>query len=135
MNQAIIVGNLTRDPELSQTSSGVSYCKFSVAVNREYPDSNGEQITDFFNVVCWKGTAEACAKCLQKGSKVLVRAEMHPKSYEKDGEKRYSFELSATKVEFLGRPSSNQPEKEEVKQEKMPSSKPVIEDIDDGLPF
>ena len=62
MNKVILVGNLTRDPELSETPSGVAVCKFSIAVNRPHANSDGERQTDFFNIVVWRGQGENAAK-------------------------------------------------------------------------
>ena len=62
MNKVFLIGNLTRDPELSETTSGVSLCRFAIAVNRNYGGSDGERKTDFFNVVAWRGLAETVAR-------------------------------------------------------------------------
>ena len=62
MNRATLIGNLTKDPDMRQTQSGVSVCTFTLAVQRRYADQNGEKQTDFFNVVCWRGLADNCAK-------------------------------------------------------------------------
>lgn len=138
MNQAIVVGNLTRDPELMQSDSGVAYCRFDVAVNRRFADSNGEKITDFFRVITWRGVAESCAKYLKKGSKVLVEAEMQTGSYEKDGITRYTFTLSANRVEFLNRAQTPESQEDEGKREnkKETSKRKPEEPIeDDDSPF
>lgn len=138
MNQAIVVGNLTRDPELMQSDSGVAYCRFDVAVNRQFADSNGEKITDFFRVITWRGVAESCAKYLKKGSKVLVEAEMQTGSYEKDGITRYTFTLSANRVEFLNRAQTPESQEDEGKRENKKETskrKPEGPIEDDGLPF
>ena len=71
MNKVILIGNLTRDPELATTNSGISYCRFSLAVQRRFA-SNGERETDFINVVVWRGQAENCNKYLKKGSKFWI---------------------------------------------------------------
>ncbi|MDE6397781.1 MAG: single-stranded DNA-binding protein, partial [Clostridiales bacterium] len=93
MNKAIIVGNLTRDPDLAQTSSGISVCRFSVAVNRPYTNANGEREADFINIVVWRERAENCGKYLSKGSKVAVCGQIQTRSYDdKDGNKRYVTE-------------------------------------------
>ena len=72
MNKCILIGNLTRDPELTTTATGVSLCRFSIAVNRAYANQNGEREADFFNIVTWRGLAENCSKYLSKGRKVAV---------------------------------------------------------------
>ena len=72
MNKVFLIGNLTRDPELSQLPSGVSVCKFGLAVNRNFTNSSGEREVDFFNITAWRGLGENCAKYLSKGRKVSV---------------------------------------------------------------
>jgi len=102
MNRCMIIGNLTRDPELRETSNGIKYCRFAVAVNRRLKGADGEKITDYFNVVTWRATAENCQKYLAKGKKVFVCGEMQFRNYEdKDGVKRVASEISADEIEFL----------------------------------
>ena len=67
MNKTFLIGNLTRDPELTQTPNGVSVCKMSIAVNRNFTNANGERDTDFFNVVAWRGLADNCGKFFKQG--------------------------------------------------------------------
>lgn len=102
MNKLILIGNLTRDPELSQLSSGVSVCKFGIAVNRTFTNANGEREVDFFNVTAWRGLGENCAKYLSKGKKVCVVGRVQIGSYEdKEGNKRTSVDVIAEDIEFL----------------------------------
>ena len=102
MNKVILIGNLTRDPELSQTQSGISMCRFSIAVNRNFTNANGERETDFFNITVWRGLAENCAKYLAKGRKVCVVGSLQNRSYEdKDGNRRTVTDVVAEDVEFL----------------------------------
>ena len=99
MNKVILVGNLTRDPELAQTPSGISVCKFSIAVNRDYTNANGERDADFINIVTWRNLADNCAKYLVKGSKVAVCGSLQTSSYEdRNGEKRYRTDVVADNV-------------------------------------
>lgn len=103
MNKCIFVGNLTRDPETGSTNSGISYCRFSIAVNRNYANANGEREADFINIVTWRGLADNCARYLQKGSKVCVCGQLQTRTYEgQDGTKRYATEIVADDVEFIG---------------------------------
>lgn len=103
MNKCIFVGNLTRDPEMGSTNSGISYCRFSIAVNRTYSNANGEREADFINIVTWRGLADNCGKYLQKGSKVCVCGQLQTRTYEgNDGSKRYATEIVADDVEFIG---------------------------------
>lgn len=98
MNKAMIIGNLTRDPEVNTTASGISVCRFSVAVTRPF---NRDQ-TDFINVVVWRKLAELCGQYLAKGRKVCVVGYIQTGSYEdKNGNRRYTTDLVAEDVEFL----------------------------------
>lgn len=102
MNKIFLIGNLTKDPELSETSSGVAVCRFSIAVNRRYTTANGERETDFFNVTAWRGLAETVAKYCKKGQKVAVIGTIQIRQYEaNDGTKRMSVDVVVDEVEFL----------------------------------
>lgn len=135
MNKCVLVGNLTHDPELAQTSSGISVCKFSIAVNRRYEDANGERQADFINIVAWRGLAENCAKYLTKGKKAAICGQIQTRSYDKDGEKRYVTEVIAEDVEFIGGNGNNaaEPQEPPKRAKKTVSELQPIED--DGLPF
>ena len=101
MNKCIFIGNLTRDPEYQTTGSGVSLCRFSIAVNRSYSNANGERETDFINIVTWRGLADNCSKYLFKGSKVCVVGQLQNRTYEdKDGNKRSAVDIIAENVYF-----------------------------------
>ncbi|MDD3410336.1 MAG: single-stranded DNA-binding protein [Eubacteriales bacterium] len=101
MNKLFIIGNLTRDPDLRTTQSGISVCSFTIAVNRRRK-VEGQPEADFFRVTTWRGTAESCAKYLTKGRKVAVVGAVSVQTYEnKDGETRASLEIEADDVEFL----------------------------------
>ena len=102
MNKVYLIGNLTRDPEMRATSSGVSVCNFSIAVNRRFRNQNGQQETDFFNIVAWRQLGENCAKYLAKGRKVCVVGPVTCRTYVgNDGQTRASLEVTANEVEFL----------------------------------
>lgn len=108
MNKVILIGNLTRDPELTTTTSGISVCRFSLAVSRRYTNSEGERETDFINVVVWRNAAENCHKFLRKGSKAAVVGNLQSRSYDaQDGTKRYVTEVVAEEVEFIGSRASD----------------------------
>ncbi|MDD4756640.1 MAG: single-stranded DNA-binding protein [Prolixibacteraceae bacterium] len=125
MNKVILLGNLTKDPELITTNSGISVCRFTLAVSRRYTNSSGERETDFLNVVVWRTLADNCGKYLKKGSKCSVVGTVQNRSYEaQDGTKRYITEIVAEEVEFL----STAPKKESEQVE-------MIEVNDDSLPF
>lgn len=102
MNKVILIGNLTRDPELSQTNSGISVARISIAVSRRYANQDGSRETDFFNVTAWRAIAENCAKYLKKGSKIAVVGSIQNRSYEaQDGSKRFTTDIMADEIEFL----------------------------------
>ena len=136
MNKVYLIGNLTRDPEVSETSGGVPYCRFSIAVNRNFTNADGNREADFFNIIVWRGQAEPCGRFLKKGSKIAVVGSLQNRSYEdKDGVKRTVTDIVASEVEFL---TTNRGEEEmqdiarPVKKERL-SLEPV--DSDDDLPF
>lgn len=102
MNKVFLIGNLTRDPELSTTNSGISVCRISIAVSRRFANADGSRETDFFNVVAWRAIADNCAKYLKKGSKIAVMGSIQNRSYEgNDGTKRYTTDITAEEIEFL----------------------------------
>lgn len=104
MNRIYIIGNLTRDPELNTTNSGVSVCRFTVAVQRRMSNADGVREADFFNVSAWRGTADNCAKFLKKGSKVAVSGSIQIRNFDRaDGTKGTAVEITADEVEFLTR--------------------------------
>jgi single-strand DNA-binding protein len=134
MNKVILIGNLTRDPDYGETQSGISFCNFSIAVNRPYNDSNGERQTDFFNIKTWRGQADNCAKYLRKGSKVGVVGSLQTRTYEdNDGNKRNVTEIVANEVEFLSSANKSDDSDETTRAQR---NRPELEPIDDdNLPF
>ena len=104
MNKLIIIGNLTRDPETRTTSSGISVCDFTVAVNRRTSRANagGQPEADFFRVSAWRQLGENCQRFLAKGRKVCVTGPVTVRTYQaNDGTTRASLEVTADDVEFL----------------------------------
>ena len=134
MNKVILIGNLTRDPELTETPSGVAVCRFAIAVSRDYANADGTRETDFFNITVWRGRAENCGKYLKKGNKVAIVGSLQNRSYEdKEGVKRTVTDIIASEVEFLT-PKSQQGD--EVDATPVRRERPVLEAIDDNqLPF
>lgn len=101
MNNVCLVGRLTRDPELRTTSSGVSNCRFSIAVDGR-PGANGEPHTDFINIVVWRNQAENVSKYCKKGSLVGITGRIQTGSYQaQDGTTRYTTDVVADNVRFL----------------------------------
>ncbi|MBN2469649.1 MAG: single-stranded DNA-binding protein [Anaerolineae bacterium] len=102
----VIVGNVGRDPELRYTPDGTAVCDFSVAVNRRWTGSDGEQKekTTWFRVTCWRKLAETVNQYVTKGRQVLVTGEVDASGWVgQDGEPRATLELTARDVKFLGR--------------------------------
>src|ERR1019366_4694362 len=103
VNQVILMGNLTRDPELRQTPTGQSVCSFSLALNRSYKAADGEwqEATDFIDIVAWAALGERVAQYLSKGRRCLVQGRLQSRSWEQDGQKRNKVEVLANDVTFL----------------------------------
>ncbi len=127
LNIVAIAGNLTRDPELKYTPSGMPVCEFTVAVNNDYK-KNGEKIKDvaFIAVIAWSKTAELVTKYLQKGSACIVQGKLKQERWEKDGKNQSKTKVTADNVQFVG---SSKKDKESVQEEaeKMEEVRP--EDI------
>lgn len=131
MNKTFLIGNLTRDPELSETPSGVSVCKMSIAVNRNFTNANGERETDFFNIVAWRGLAENCSKFLSKGKKIAVAGSIQNRSYETENGKKYVTEIMADEIEFLSPVSEGEQQSKPAGQGgRKPSLQPLADDFD-----
>ena len=106
LNKAMIIGNLGRDPEMRYTPSGQAVTQFTVAVNRNFKDHEGnwQEETEWFRVVAWGPTGERAAEHLRKGNKVYVEGRMQTRQWEgQDGQKRYTTELIADRVQNLER--------------------------------
>ena len=101
LNKVILIGHLTADPELKATPSGVGVCSFSIGVNRKY-SKEGEQKTDFINIVAWRNTAEFVAKYFKKGSAICVCGSLQTRSWtDNQGQKRYATEVVADEACFV----------------------------------
>ena len=117
MNKVILIGNLAADPESMTTQSGIMKCTLRIAVQRNFVNQQGVRETDFFNVICWRKTAEFCSRYLSKGRKIAVEGSLQTRSYDaQDGSKRYVTEVIADNVEFCdsrptdgGRPRTDNP--------------------------
>jgi single-strand DNA-binding protein len=105
LNKVLLLGNLTRDPELRYVPSGTAVANFSIAVNRSYKDSTGEkkEDTSFIRIVVWGKMAEICGEYLTKGRSVLVEGRLKSRTWEgPDGQKRSALDVIAANVQFLG---------------------------------
>lgn len=103
-NQVILMGNLTRDPELRTIPSGQSVCSFSLALNRSFKgaDGNWQEATDYIDVVAWGPLGERVSQYLSKGRPCLVNGRLQSRQWEQDGQKRSKVEVVAQDVTFLG---------------------------------
>jgi single-strand DNA-binding protein len=143
MNKAILIGNLTRDPEARTTPSGVAVTTFTIAVNRRFTNQQGVREADFIPIVTWRQTAELCARYLSKGRKVAVEGMIQTRSYDaQDGTKRYVTEIVADNVEFLSpnQQGEQRPRSADVPLPPEPNFTPAsnggfTEVEDDELPF
>jgi len=148
LNKAIVIGNLTRDPELKSLPSGIKVCSFSLATNRVWKDKNGarQESTDYHNVVVFGRQAETVAQYMKKGSSILVEGRMQTRSWDDktSGEKKYRTEIVADKTQFGPKgtgsgpsaPQGNTAPKVEQKGEELDSIEYPEEDINpEDIPF
>ncbi|PIQ67167.1 MAG: single-stranded DNA-binding protein [Candidatus Zambryskibacteria bacterium CG_4_9_14_3_um_filter_40_16] len=147
LNKAIVIGNLTRDPEIKALPSGIQVSTFSVATNRVWKDKNGDkqESVDYHNIVVFGKQAENVAQYLKKGSSALVEGRMQTRSWDaQDGSKKYRTEIVADRVQFGPRRdsvgSSSQKENSKDKEDDSSNDAPAIEypteDINpDDIPF
>ena len=142
-NQAIVMGNLTRDPELRSTPSGQQVASFAVATNRSWNDGNGErkEAVEYHEIVAWGKLGELAAQYLGKGRKVMVIGRLQTQSWEKDGVKRSRTEIVASDINFLdrpgdggGAPAMDQSDSTPAPKKPAKSADVVIEDLDSEAP-
>lgn len=135
MNKVYLIGNLTRDPEMRSTQAGINVCNFSIAVNRR-KRADGQQETDFFNIVAWRQLAELCSRYLAKGRKVAVSGSIQTRTYEaKDGSKRTAFDIVAEEVEFLTQKGSATEAAPSGSMDDHAAQAGFVQVEDDDLPF
>jgi single-strand DNA-binding protein len=151
INRVVLVGRLTKDPELRYTTSNIPVAKFTLAVNRTFAGPTGEREADFIQCVIWRKQAENITKFVRKGSLVGVEGRIQTGSYDdKDGIRKYTTEVVCDSVQFLEPKSASQdtgyypdndrdsyePQyRKEAPQEKRRESTPVIDVAEDDLPF
>lgn len=133
LNRVVLVGRLTRDPDLRYTPSGVAVARFNIAVNRNYTNQNGEREADFINIIVWRKLAENCANFLKKGSLVGIDGRIQTGKYEnQQGQTVYTTDIVAEDVRFLEPKSKSEAGRKN--DPFMDDGKPI--DIsDDDLPF
>jgi single-strand DNA-binding protein len=147
INRVVLVGRLTKDPELRYTPNGVAVATFTLAVNRSFTNAQGEREADFINIVVWRKPAENTANFLKKGSLAGVDGRVQTRSYEgQDGKRVYVTEVLAESVQFLEPKSSgtqsggNHSSQSESRSNNKPAADPFaggtqIDISDDDLPF
>lgn len=141
VNKVILIGNLGADPEVRHLQNGVSVANFRIATSETYKDkTTGEkrEVTEWHNVVAWRGLADITEKFLRKGSKVYVEGKLRTRKWEKDGIDRYTTEILADEMTLLDRPGGERaPETTPRAAAAVPSAAPAMtaqNDLDD-LPF
>lgn len=139
MNKVYLIGNLTRDPELSETNSGVAVCRFGIAVSRRFAQGgDAERQTDFFNCTAWRGLAENIARFCKKGNKVAVAGSIQIRNFEDNaGQKRTYVDIVCDDVEFLTPKGSNGDSDDYSAPAPASKKKPTLEAFDDDsdIPF
>ncbi|MGM0807601.1 MAG: single-stranded DNA-binding protein [Bacillota bacterium] len=147
LNRTVLVGRLTKDPELKYTPSGVAVANFTLAVNRPFSNQQGEKETDFINVVVWKKPAENVANYLKKGSLAGVDGRISTRNYENNqGQRVYVTEVTAESVQFLepknsggqqngGQQNNQQNQKPQFNDDPFANDGTPIDISDDDLPF
>ena len=108
-NKVILIGNMTADPELKQTTGGISVCSFSIAINRRFAKADqGQQNVDFINIVTWRQQAEFVSRYFKKGNPILICGQLQTRSWtDNQGQKRYATEVVADEVTFVTSQAQN----------------------------
>lgn len=142
LNRVILIGRLTKDPELRYTPAGVAVTTFTLAVDRPFTNNNKEKEADFIPVVAWRQLAETCANYLRKGRLAAVEGRMQVRNYDNnEGRKVYVTEVIADNVRFLESPKSGEGGQNLERQEQQSPNDPFKDDgkpldiSDDDLPF
>ena len=136
MNKVVLMGRMTRDPELRQTQSGISCCGFSIAVNRRFA-KEGQQNVDFINCTAWRQTAEFICKYFRKGAMIAVTGSIQTRTWEdKDGKKQYATDVMVDEVYFTGSKAETGGQAAEAMPADMESAGfSVIDGNEEDLPF
>lgn len=129
LNKAMLIGRITKDPQLKTTPGGQSVCSFSIATNRTWTDKNGQkqEQSEFHNIVAWGKTAENISAYLTKGCEILVEGRLQTRSWDdKQGNKRYTTEIVAETVQFGAKPQGG------AKKATQDEGMPPLEDVNLG---
>ena len=139
MNKVFLIGNLTRDPELRETPSGVAMCRFAIAVQRPYSSQEGERQADFFECTAWRGLGETISRYTKKGNKVAVSGSIQIRNYEDNqGVRRTAVDIIVQDCEFLTPKSSEGfDDVADAPRASAPKKKPTLQAMDDDgdIPF
>lgn len=125
MNKVILTGNITKDIELKTSENGLNYCRFTIAVPRQFKDENGERKSDFINLVAWRNLAETISKFVKKGDKIGVVAKIQTKTFQEDNQTKFTTNIIVDEIEFLN-------SKRDIENKEL---RPASKDEQDGLPF
>lgn len=125
MNKVILIGRITKEPEIRLTTNQTQYMNFTVAVDRRFKDANGERQADFINCVAWKQTAVFISKYFKKGDRIGCTGSIQTRTYEKDGQKQYITEVNVEEAEFVE--SNKKPEPESQHPESQQPEDPAGE--------
>ncbi len=141
MNKVFLIGNLTRDPELRETPSGVAMCRFAIAVQRPYSSQDGERQTDFFECTAWRNLGETISRFTKKGNKVAVSGSIQIRNYEDNqGARRTAVDIIVQDCEFLTPKSASGDSFDDVSDQpraSAPKKKATLQAMDDDsdIPF
>ena len=146
LNCAVIMGRLTKDPELRTTGNGISVSAFTVAVDRNYQKAGQERQTDFINVVAWRQTAEFVCRYFRKGQMIAVQGSIETRKYEdRNGNKREAVEIKADSISFCSNKEDGETTKSPYNAPQSRNGTQITaeqfetlyndENADDGLPF
>ena len=137
INNVVLVGRLTKDPELKKTQSGISVVNFTLAVNRSFSDQSGERQADFIACIAWRGQAENLARFMRQGSLIGVEGRIQTGSYETESGTRYTTDVVANNIQFLESKGQQQEPSNRQQEEKQEEYYNISQTsvTDDDLPF
>ena len=135
LNRVFLMGNLTRDPELRYTQSGLAVCDFGLAINRKFTGRDGQKKEDtcFVDITVWGKQAEVACEYLSKGRQVFIEGRLKFDTWEKDGQKRSKLSVVAQWFQFLGPQVPERPASTPSGAEKLPPSKPVPPEVEESV--
>lgn len=130
LNNVVLIGRLTRDPEVRTTTSGSTVARFTLAVERDFAGRDGNKETDFIPIIAWRGLGELVGKYLSKGKMCAVQGQLHIRNYEdKDGNKRTIAEINANNIQFLTPKNKEQSNGSSGSYDDLTEVAPLDEDI------